>query len=61
MRRRICQGLSWCGVVLDEARNEAMTGGALGEITTDESHLKVFVVPTNEELLIARETAAIVE
>jgi acetate kinase len=61
VRRRICQGLSWCGVVLDEARNEAMTGGALGEITTDESHLKVFVVPTNEELLIARETAAIVE
>ena len=61
VRRRICAGLSWFGVALDEARNAAMTGGALGEITTDESRLKVYVVPTNEELLIARETAAILD
>ena len=61
VRRRICDGLSWFGVTLDEARNASMTGGVLGEITTDESRLKVYVVPTNEELLIARETAAIVE
>ena len=61
VRRRICDGLSWFGVTLDEARNAAMTGGACGEITTDESRLKVYVVPTNEELLIARETAAILD
>ena len=61
VRRRICAGLSWFGVTLDDSRNAAMTGGALGEITTDQSPLKVYVVPTNEELLIARETAAIVD
>lgn len=61
VRRRICAGLSWFGVTLDDERNAAMTGGALGEITTDRSPLKVYVVPTNEELLIARETAAIVD
>lgn len=61
VRRRICDGLSWFGVVLDEARNASMTGGACGEITTGESRLKVYVVPTNEELLIARETAAILD
>lgn len=61
VRRRICGGLSWFGVALDDARNAATTGGACGEITTGESRLKVYVVPTNEELLIARETAAILD
>ena len=61
VRRRVCAGLSWFGVTLDDSRNAAMTGGALGEITTDDSRLKVYVVPTDEELLIARETAAILD
>lgn len=57
VRRLICDGLSWFGVILDEARNDAMTGGACGEISTEGSRLKVYVIPTNEELLIARQTA----
>ena len=61
VRRRICEGLSWFGVALDAARNAAMTGGAGGEITTDDSRLRVYVAPTNEELLIARETAAVLD
>jgi acetate kinase len=36
-----------------------MVGGMSGEITADGSHLKVYVIPTNEGLLIARETYAV--
>ncbi len=56
IREQICQGLEWTGVQLDAARNEAHTRGREGEISADTSRLKVFVVPTDEELLIARDT-----
>ena len=47
-------------LVLDEQRNADTTGAAAGPITTDESSLSVWVIPTNEELMIARDTQAIV-
>jgi acetate kinase len=56
IRRRICSGLERVGLNIDPARNGAMTAGELGEITTDEARIKAFVIPTNEELLIARDT-----
>jgi acetate kinase len=56
IRRRICEGLDFLGVSLDPARNEEMTGGKEGEISVDGSRLRVWVIPTNEELLIARDT-----
>jgi acetate kinase len=57
VRERICEGLQALGLVLDLARNDSMTkreGG--GEISTDGSQLRAYVIPTNEELLIARDT-----
>ncbi len=56
LRRRICEGLSFFGVELDLQRNAAMRGGKEGEITTDRSRVKVYVIGTNEELMIARDT-----
>lgn len=56
LRRRICQGLSFFGVELDPERNAAMRGGKEGEISTDRSRVKVYVIATNEELMIARDT-----
>lgn len=56
IRRRICSGLEWMGLVLDQGRNMTMVNGQEGEISTPASRLKVFVIPTNEELLIARDT-----
>ena len=56
VRRRICEGLDFLGISLDPARNEEMTGGKEGEISVDGSRLRVWVIPTNEELLIARDT-----
>lgn len=50
IRRRICEASSWLGVELDAQAN---AGGAL-RISTPRSKVSVWVVPTNEELMIAR-------
>ena len=46
------------GAKIDPARNESLPSGTPGPITTDDSALPVWVVPTNEELMIARDTIA---
>ena len=56
IRQRICQGLEWAGLKLDKTRNDAGVGSEK-QITTDDSTLHAFVIPTDEELLIARDTA----
>lgn len=56
IRSRICQGLEWSGLQLDESANSVMNGGREGLISTYESRLKAYVIPTDEELLIARDT-----
>ena len=56
MRERICAGLEWAGVALDPARNRYTVGGREGLIGADGSTLAVWVIPTDEELLIARDT-----
>lgn len=59
LRRRICDGLSNLGIVLDKERNNVM--GKPAQISSDDSKVKVFAIPTNEELMIARDTKEIVE
>lgn len=58
IRRAVLYGLSELGIELDEERNSALKGG--GEISAASSRVKVLVVPANEELIVARETAAAV-
>lgn len=55
IRARICTGLEWAGLKLNEKRNQQMVGSE-GQISTDDSRLHAFVIPTDEELLIARDT-----
>jgi acetate kinase len=55
IRARICEGLEWAGLKVDQGRNQQIAG-AEGQISTDESRLHAFVIPTDEELLIARDT-----
>jgi acetate kinase len=59
-RARIVEGLSRLGARLDGPTNDATLRGVCGPITTPDSALPVWVVPTNEELMIARETKAVV-
>jgi len=56
VRQRILAGLEWLGIEMDEATNAALTSGKEGEISKPDSRVKAFVIPTNEELLIARDT-----
>ena len=46
---------------IDAERNEEMVGGKEGKISTFDSQVAVYVIPTNEELVIARDTKVIVE
>lgn len=56
IRTNVCRGLAWAGVELDEGLNARMVNGTEGCITTPTSRLAVWVIPTDEELLIARDT-----
>jgi acetate kinase len=60
VRSLICEGLEWFGLTLDPAVNEATVGGAEGPISTPGARLAAWVIPTDEELLIARDTARLV-
>jgi len=56
VRARICEGLSGLGASCEASRNASTVGGAAGAITPDGAGLPVWVVPTDEELMIARDT-----
>lgn len=54
-RQAICDKLKVFGVKLDEEKNQAIKGDE-AKISSPDSKVEVYVVPTNEELMIARET-----
>lgn len=54
VRRRICRDMAWCGLVLDDRRNRT-TVGAEGVISGDGARVRAFVIPTDEERVIARD------
>ncbi|CAI6081065.1 acetate/propionate family kinase [Cohnella sp. JJ-181] len=59
LRKAVCEGLTFLGIELDEARNRVRSGEPR-RISADGSKIEVLVVPTNEELLIARDTYRLV-
>jgi len=58
MRARICAGLEFLGVKIDPEKNNVRGKEAI--ISTDDSKVTVWVIPTNEELMIAQDTAELV-
>jgi acetate kinase len=56
VRARICDGLQWIGIEVDEELNRSHIGGREGLISREGSRRAVYVIPTDEELLIARDT-----
>jgi len=61
VRERICANLDFCGIALDPEKNARTVNGAEGDIAAPGSRVRVWVIPTNEELLIARDTVRCVE
>ena len=59
IRSDVLEGLAYLGIRVDYEANKAR--GEEVEITTPDSAVRSFVIPTNEELVIARDTRAIVE
>ena len=59
MRKDVCSSLTYLGVKLDEEKNNVR--GEERIISADDSKVQVLLVPTNEELAIARETLALVK
>lgn len=58
MRARICEGLQFLGVKIDPEKNNVRGKEAI--ISADDSKVTVWVIPTNEELMIAQDTAELV-
>lgn len=61
VRQRVCDSLSYLGITADLNLNGQMIRGNEGKITTPDSKVGVYVIPTNEELVIARDTRVILE
>jgi acetate kinase len=59
VRARICSGMEWAGLSLDPQRN-GETVGREGKISREDSKLQAYAIPTDEELLIARDTVRVI-
>ncbi|MEP7212599.1 MAG: acetate kinase [Acidobacteriota bacterium] len=60
IRSTICDTLSWLGIELDETQNSRFTNGSEGIFSSAASKLNLWVIPTNEELLIARDAVRLI-
>nr|MDE6951684.1 acetate kinase [Lachnospiraceae bacterium] len=58
-RAEVCEYMGYLGIAIDGAQNAKRGEDVV--ISTPDSRVKVMVIPTNEELMIARETAALIE
>jgi len=54
IRRLVCQGMTYVGLELDPSKNEAVQGES--RLSTDASRIQIWAVPTNEEIVVARQT-----
>ncbi len=60
VRQLICENLSWMGIETDAQLNQIHIKGREGLISKDDLRPNIYVIPTNEELLIARDTVRLV-
>ena len=61
-RKKICEGLDFLGIRLDNEKNKQAVGGEKEmEISLPGSRIRVFVIPTNEEMVIAEDVFALLQ
>ncbi len=58
IREKICAEMEWCGILIDKANN--LQVGAEARISKSDARIPVYVIPSNEEAIIARDTALLV-
>ena len=60
IRQRICENMEYLGIKFDEVKNAETPRGETAEISAEGSPVRVFTIPTDEEYMIAQDTAALV-
>ena len=60
VREKICQDMEWCGLVLDKDKNAAAIGSETA-ISPADARVQIYVIPSDEESIIARATASLFE
>ena len=61
VRKKSCENLEFLGIKIDEEKNEQASSKQAKEIQTSDSKVKVFSIPTNEELVIALDTKRVIQ
>ena len=56
IRSGVCRNMGWAGIELDEAANTKVARGSEAKISTDSSKTQIWVLPTNEEIVVARQS-----
>jgi acetate kinase len=56
IRSGVCRNMNWAGIELDEAANTSLPRGSEAKISTDSSQTQIWVLPTNEEIVVARQS-----
>lgn len=59
LREKVCANLEWAGIRLDAEKNESASDETA--IQTDDSNVQIWVVPTNEEIVVGRQTVEVIE
>lgn len=58
VRKAVCSNMDFFGIKLDDSKNQTVNHSE-GEISADDSKVKVYIIPTNEELMMARDAYSI--
>ena len=61
VRERVLEGMEWIGIEVDRTANRAAKGDVPAVISSDRSRVRVFVIPTNEEAMIAIHTLEVLD
>lgn len=61
VRAGVVEGLEYMGISIDKDKNNCKNDGSIRDITGKDSKVKVLIIPTNEELVIARDTKALTQ
>ena len=61
LRKNVIESFAYLGVTFNEEENAKAIRGVGGELSGADSTVKIYVIPTNEELMIARDTYALVK
>jgi len=61
IRARAMAGMDYAGIVIDSTKNEAAKGDEESRVESNDSRTQIWVLPTNEELIVARQTADVLK